>query len=177
MWSGDGVRLAAVLLVGLALAGCQFQPLYAERAAPDGTMRPGPSAQLAAIAVDPPEDRVDQVLRNKLIFLFTGGGDAPPPLYRLRFVTDQDSEALAVEREGNLPSTVLVTLRATFILEEIATGRTLLTGTAFQTASYTFSSQRFANVRGLQDAETRAAEAVAENIATRLAAFFDARAA
>lgn len=182
MWWGEarrgrppGLLHLAVLAIALAAAGCRFEPLYGARTDASGAVRPGVSTELAAIAIDPPENRVQQVLRNELVFLFTGGGEPAAERYRLRILTDQDQEALAVEQEGDTPANVVVTLRATFILSEIDGDRTLLSGTAFQTASYAFSTQRFANIRALRDAEDRAARGLARNISTRIAAYFDAR--
>ena len=170
------IGFAAVIAVALVVSGCQFRPLYGERTDASGAVRPGAATELAAISIDGADSRVEQVLRNELIFLFTGGGTPAPSRYRLRILTDQDQEALAVQREDEIPAAVTVTLRANFILEEIGSGRTLLTGTSFQTATYSFSTQRVANLRALRDAEDRAARAVAENITLRIAAYFDARA-
>ena len=171
-----GAVLAAVALAVL-LAGCRFEPLYGTRTDPAGTVRPGPSAELAAIAVDPPADRTQQLIRNELVFLFTGGGTPAQTRYGLRMLTDIEEDALAVEQDGDLPASVLVSLEATFILTEVSTGRTLLTGKSFRTANYALNNQRFASVRARREAIARAAEEVARDMATRIAAYFDARAA
>ena len=168
-WRSAIIALAAALVV----AGCQVRPLYLD-AASGGPRSPQP--ELMAIAVDPPRDRTEQVLTNELSFLFRGDGSSPvDPRYRLRFVVDVSDDNLAVELEQDLPAAILVTLNATFILSEIATERTLLTGASTTTASYDFSSQRFANVRAEKDARDRAARSMAENLATRIAAYFAAK--
>ncbi|UOM36438.1 LPS assembly lipoprotein LptE [Acuticoccus sp. I52.16.1] len=168
-WRSAIIALAAAL----AVAGCQVRPLYLD-AATGGPLSPTPD--LMAIAVDPPRDRTEQVLTNELKFLFRGdGSNVVDPRYRLRFVVDVSDDRLAVELEQDLPAAILVTLNATFILSEIATERTLLTGASTATASYDFSSQRFANVRAEKDARERAARSMAENIATRIAAYFAAK--
>ena len=164
---------SAILGLALLLAGCQVRPLYLD-AASGGPLSPTPD--LRAIVVDPPQDRVGQELRNELLFLFRGdGGPADQQLYRLRIIATATTDPLAVELEEDLPSAVLLTLDGTFILSEIGTERTLLTGSANATASYDFSSQRFTNVRSERDAGTRAAKSMAENIAARIAAYFAAR--
>lgn len=165
-------RSAAVALLALTLAGCQVRPLYLSDAA-GGAFSPVPD--LRAIAIDPPRDRTEQVLRNELIFLFRGeGGEAQDPRYGLRTILAASTDPVAVELEEDLPTAVLVTLDGTFILTDLATDETLLTGSAIATASYDFSSQRFANVRAEKDALERAARQMAENIATRIAAYFAA---
>lgn len=178
MWWRSG---ALALALSLVLAGCQVRPLYQD-AASGGPLSPTPD--LKAIVIDPVANRpaefeenyVAQTMRNELLFLFRGNGGPPDDqLYRLRIISSVSTDQLAVELEEDLPSAVLLTLQATFILSEIATERTLLTGTSSTTASYDFSSQRFANVRAERDAGARAARTVAENIGTRIASYFAAR--
>lgn len=166
-------RSAAAALLALALAGCQVRPLYLD-AAPGGSF--SPVEDLRSIVIDPPSDRLEQVLRNELIFLFRGdGGAAESPQYGLRTIVSASTDPVAVELEEDLPTAVLVTLNGTFILTELATDDTLLTGSSIATASYDFSSQRFANVRAEKDAMERAAREMAENIASRIAAYFAAK--
>ncbi|MEM8550883.1 MAG: LPS assembly lipoprotein LptE [Pseudomonadota bacterium] len=164
---------SAVILVALAIAGCQVRPLYLD-AAQGGPL--APNADLRAIDVDPPTTRVGQVLRNEMLFLFRGDGSrGDEPRYRLRIIADTSTDSLAIAVRDELPAAVLVTLNGTFILSEIGTEKTLLTGSSTTTASYDFSSQRFANERAERDAETRAAKSMAENISARIAAYFVAR--
>lgn len=165
----------AVLTGGLAigaigLAGCTVQPLY-------GTV-PGSSgattmSEFKAIKVDEQSSRVQQVLRNALIYDFTGGGDADDhPRYRLRFILSESTASVAIQSMSQVPTQILLTINVSFYLIDIATNRTLLTGTSFANASYTFSSQRFANTRAQMDAENRAAQSVADDIRIRLATYF-----
>lgn len=168
--------MPVVVTVAVALAGCQVRPLYADNPGPDGTIATGPRAELAAISVEPPDTRVEQAFRNELVFRLTGGGGAEAASrYSLDYILSESSNPLAIEREEDLPGAVLVTLNATFVLTDTASGRAILTGSTFASSSYDFSSQRFANVRALRDAQDRAAVTVAENINARLAAFFAAR--
>lgn len=164
---------SAALALALVAAACQVRPLYS-----GGTSGPlSPNPELRRIAIDDPRTRTEQVLRNELIFLFRGeGSDTTDPAYRLRIILSEADDPLAVELEEDLPSAVLVTLDGTFILSEAVTEKTLLTGQLETSASYDFSSQRFANVRAEKDAAERAARSMAEIIAARIAAYFAARA-
>ncbi|MCF3933994.1 hypothetical protein L1787_11250 [Acuticoccus sp. M5D2P5] len=165
--------LLAATLLGLVVAGCQVRPLYLD-AASGGPLSPVPD--LRAIVVDPPRDYTEQVLRNELLFLFRGdGGPADEERFRLRIIANNATDPLAVQLEEDLPAAVLFTLDTTFILSEIATEKTLLTGSSTVTASYDFSSQRFANVRAERDASARAAKTAAEQISARIAAYFAAK--
>jgi LPS-assembly lipoprotein len=59
-------------------------------------------------------------------------------------------------------------------LSEIATGKTVVTGSTFARVSYDIpgQTQRFARIRGLRDAETRAAKVISDQIRTRLGSYF-----
>lgn len=160
--------LAPLLVVSLALGGCVVRPLYAD--AP-GSGTPV-AAELSKIAIQPARNRVEQVLRNELIFAFTGGEEAPDPQYSLRIFLTRTEAAVAVERLSEVPASYIVSLSASFVLSDSTTGRTLLTGNSAADASYDFSSQRFANVRALEDAEARAAKTIAADLRVRLAAYF-----
>lgn len=166
-------RSAAIVAAALAIAGCQVRPLYLDQATGG---RLSPVADLRSIVIDPPRNRTEQVLRNELLFLFRGdGGEADTPAYGLRTLVAANTDPVAVEREEDLPAAILVTLNSTFILTDLRSDETLLTGSSIATASYDFSSQRFANVRAEQEALDRAARQMAENIASRIAAYFAAK--
>ncbi|MDU6238123.1 MAG: hypothetical protein E6614_03955, partial [Bradyrhizobium sp.] len=75
-----------------------------------------------------------------------------------------------------LPTTENVGIDAQYNLVELATNKSVMTGTTFARTSYDIpgSYQRFSRQRAFRDAEDRAAEQIAENIKTRLAAYFTA---
>ncbi|WP_417770187.1 LPS assembly lipoprotein LptE [Stappia sp.] len=172
-------RALLILALGAALVAgaCQVRPLYGTVGGAAGT--PAVAEELAAIDIDTVEgtsdedlERVGQVLRNELIFGFRRGREAATPRYRLKIIIDRPLNEVGVERLADVPSAYSVTVNASYVLSEIGTGRTVMTGRAFGSASFDFSSQRFANLRAERDAEDRAAKVVAGNIQTRLAGFF-----
>lgn len=158
---------ATLLAAGLSLTACQVQPLY-------GTLSSGGTAQdeTRAIDIEPAKSRVEQVLRNELIFGFRGGGYAAEPRYRLRLVLSEQDSAVGVQKLSDVPAAYFILLRASFVLTRVSDGETILSGSSFANASYDFSTQRFANVRALRDAENRAAKVIAVDIRTRIAAHF-----
>jgi len=162
-----GLGLGLAVAASLAVAGCQVTPLY-------GTLSSGGTArdETRAIRIEPATDRVEQVLRNELIYFFTGGGNAAEPRYHMSIVLSQQESAVGVERLSDVPAAYFLQLRASFALTELATGQTILSGTSFANASYDFSSQRFANVRAKRDAEDRAAKVIAQDLRMRIAAHF-----
>lgn len=161
--------LAALLGASALLAGCDsVRPLYGTLPGGTGTTRD----KLAAVKVTEVSNRVDQVLRNELVFAMTGGGEAAKPLYELRVTANQVNTPVGVEILADVPTAYILRINADFSLTEIDTGLVLTSGTSFASASYDFSTQRFANLRAKRDAEDRAAKSVAQDIRTRVAAYF-----
>ncbi len=169
-------RLMAVAAVAALTAGC-FQPMYAEHT--DGT----PDLREKLLGVDVPpvdkpngsrEARIGVEIRNALAFKLYGTATGLPPTHRLvlRFTTTKSS--LMVDPNTALPTSEDFGIDAQYNLIEIATNKSVLTGSTFARVSYDMpgSYQRFARSRAFRDAEDRAAQVIAENIQTRLASFF-----
>jgi len=174
------VRIAARLLAVAALAaltaGC-FQPMYAEHS--DGT--PALREKLMGIELPPIEKpnasrdaRLGVEIRNALAFKLYGNATGMPPTHRLviRFTTTRSS--LMVDPATALPSSENYGIDAQYNLIELASNKSVMTGTTFSRVSYDIPGQlqRFARSRAFRDAEDRAAQEIAENIQTRLASFF-----
>jgi LPS-assembly lipoprotein len=176
------IRIAARLLAVAALAaltaGC-FQPMYAEHA--DGT--PGLREKLMGVEVPPVdknnasrEARIQVEIRNALAFKLYGTATGMPPTHRLvlRFTTTRSS--LMIDQTTALPTSENYGIDAQYNLVEIASNKSVMTGSTFSRVSYDIPGQlqRFARARAFRDAEDRAAQEIAENIQTRLASFFTA---
>ena len=169
-------RLLAVATLAALTAGC-FQPMYAEHS--DGS--PGLREKLQGVElppVDKPnasrEARIGVAIRNALAFKLYGEATGMPPTHRLVLKFSTNRSSLLVSQTTGLPTTEDVGVDAQFNLIEIATNKSVMTGTTFARTSYDMpgSYQRFARERAFRDAEDRAAEQIAENIQTRLASFF-----
>ena len=171
-------RLLAVAALAALTAGC-FQPMYAERN--DGT--PGLREKLMGVDLPPinkanasREARVGVEVRNALAFKLYGTATGMPPTHRLdiRFSTSKSS--LIVDPNTGLPNSENYGIDCQYNLIEVVSGKSVMTGTTFSRVSYDMpgSYQRFARNRAVRDAEDRAANEIAENITTRLAAFFTA---
>ena len=173
------LRLLPVFALAAFLGGC-FQPMYGSVSPTGG---PPVSAALSGVRVthiEAPkgttEERLAVELRNELLFGFTGGAGAGAGatthdlIVRLntqtaKVVVDPLTARTEVENFG---------LDATYRLVEVATGKTVVTGTTFARVSYDVPGQvqRFAKLRGQRDAESRAAKTIAEHIRNRLASYF-----
>jgi LPS-assembly lipoprotein len=170
------VRFLAVAALAALTAGC-FQPMYAEHS--DGT--PGLRDKLMTVEVPPidkpnasQEARLGVEIRNALAFKLYGAATGAPPLYRLiiRFTSSRSS--LIVDVNTGLPSTENYGIDAQYNLVEIASNKSVMTGSTFSHVSYDIpgSYQRFARARAIRDAEDRASQEIAANIQTRLASYF-----
>jgi LPS-assembly lipoprotein len=169
-------RLMAVVAMAALTAGC-FQPMYAEHT--DGT--PDLRDKLLGVEVPPVdkpngsrEARIGVEIRNALAFKLYGNATGMPPTHRLvlRFTTSKSS--LIIDQNTGLPTSENYGIDAQYNLIEIATNKSVMTGSTFARVSYDMpgSYQRFARSRAFRDAEDRAAQVIAENIQTRLASFF-----
>jgi LPS-assembly lipoprotein len=169
-------RLLAVSALAALTAGC-FQPMYAEHA--DGT--PGLHDKLMGVELPPvdkpnasPEARIGVEIRNALAFKLYGNATGTAPTHRLvlRFSTSKSS--LLVDPNTGLPTSENLGIDAQYNLIEVASNKSVMTGTTFSRVTYDIpgSYQRFARTRAIRDAEDRAAQEIAENIQTRLASYF-----
>ena len=174
---GIVVRLIAVAALAALTAGC-FQPMYAEHT--DGT--PGLREKLMGVEIPPIADkanasreaRIGVEIRNALAFKLYGNATGMPPTHKLvlRFGTSRSS--LMLDPATALPSSENYGIDAQYNLIDLATNKSVMTGTTFSRVSYDIPGQlqRFARARAFRDAEDRAANEIAENIQTRLASFF-----
>jgi len=170
------LRLLAVAALAALTAGC-FQPMYAERS--DGT--PGLREKLMGVEVPPVDKpnasrdaRIQVEVRNALAFKLYGNATGMPPTHRLVLRFSSSRSSLMIDVNTGLPTSENVGIDAQYNLIEIASNKSVMTGTTFSRVSYDMpgSYQRFARTRAFRDAEDRAAQEIAENIQTRLASFF-----
>src|SRR6202011_4040528 len=171
-------RLLAVAALAALTAGC-FQPMYAEHT--DGT--PGLREKLLGVEIPPVDKpnasrdvRIVVEIRNALAVKLYVSVAVMLPSHRLvlRFTTTRSS--LMIDPTTALPTSENVGIDAQYNLIEIASNKSVMTGTTFSRVSYDMpgSYQRFARSRAFRDAEDRASQEIADNIQTRLAAFFTA---
>ena len=172
------VRLIAVAALAALTAGC-FQPMYAERN--DG--KPGLREKLMGVEIPPVdkpnasrEARIQVEIRNALAFKLYGAATGMPPTHRLVLRFGSSRSSLIVDPNTGLPTSENYGIDVQYNLVEIATNKSVMNGSTFSRVSYDMpgSYQRFARSRAFRDAEDRAAHEVADNIQTRLAAFFTA---
>jgi len=170
-------RHVPIVLLSAALLGGCFQPLYS---ASTETGRPAVRDALSAIdiqqidaAANTSEAPLAVQIRNDLLFNFTGGGYSAPPTHKLKVQINGNRAVVVIDRATALPNVETYTLKTSYSLTEIATGKVVVTGNASTAVSYdTMGQQRFARLSGMHDAERRAAKVLSDNITARLASYF-----
>lgn len=169
--TGRNSRAAAivsVMLVALLASGCGgsgFQPMYA--ALPDGS---GLGQRLAHVEITTIPGRTGQLIRNELLFQTHGADKPPPPKHRLNIAIRENVLSTLVSITGDSLSQVY-TVDATFQLVDLKTNAVVYQGVSSSRAAFDRYSSIYANVRGQQDAQRRAAMTVAQDLKSRLAAY------
>ncbi|WP_298258335.1 LPS assembly lipoprotein LptE [Bradyrhizobium sp.] len=169
-------RLLAVAALAALTAGC-FQPMYAEHS--DGT--PALREKLMGVELPPlnypnssREARLGVEIRNALAFKLYGNATGTSPTHRLVIRIQTTDYTLMTDVNTGLPTSENYGINAQFNLVDIATNKSVMTGTTASRVSFDIpgSYQRFARARAFHDAEDRASQEIAERIQTRLASFF-----
>lgn len=169
-WLRHGMRTLIAVGLVLSVAACGWQPLLA----PAGSGGANVNVALSQIDIPPTKSRLGQLLRNNMISnLGTAGGSAVP-LYRLIMVPTITKNDVLVQKNTDVRR-IQYQLGVTYKLIDIATRQPINEGHSFSIVAYTRLQSEFANIRAEKDAKEKTAYAVAEDIKTRLAAFFSAR--
>lgn len=171
-WRERATRRQALkgLALGLslpALSACGFKPLYGERAV-------GQSAQAAleTVRIVPIAERTGQLLYNRLRDRVNPRGKPAEPLYYLevRLTERLDQVLLATDETA---TRVNLTVSANYDLKQASDAAVIFTGQSRSIVSYDIISSQFATFAAERDARERAAGDLSEQIATRLAVYFD----
>ncbi|MGD9668701.1 MAG: LPS assembly lipoprotein LptE [Hyphomicrobiaceae bacterium] len=158
------VAIAASLAAGCADSG--FRPLYGTASIGGAQV----SEKLAQVEIAPIPGRVGQQIRNEVIFQTTGGGSASPPAYRLEIVIRESITSTLVKISGDASGSVY-NLDADFRLVRMSDKQVVMQGKSAGRAAFERFTSVFANVRARRDAENRAANTIAQDLKTRVAAY------
>ncbi|MGB3877416.1 MAG: LPS assembly lipoprotein LptE [Shinella zoogloeoides] len=158
---GTGLSRLAKVLAGVALAGvlagCQVRPLYSTAAGTEG--------KLASVSISEATSRVEQQVRNDLVFFFGGGaGEAQNAVYHLEMDVNVRTVGVLNDAARDTARAGRVTVSADYNLTKADTGETLASGKRSAVAMVDFPTQEFAKLRAIRDAENRSARELAELI-------------
>ncbi len=152
---------AAIGLSAVSLSGCGFAPLYAQT---------GLTTNLSQVAIDVPQTRtgyfLEQDLRNGL-----GGDDASPKAYKLTIKMKENHYSVGY-RVDDTSTRSEITSGVSYILEDSATGKTLLANNFSETVTYDTSKSPFTGVISQQNAQQRIATAISQQVQRDLALYF-----
>ena len=160
------MRRAMGLIIGLAvtapaLGGCGFTPLYAEHGVTPG---------MAAIEVITPEGRIGHLLSEDLRDDLATDR-SKPPLYRLALAIDEKRYARGLTFE-QVATWYELSLRVSYSLIDISSGKTLTTGIMPISVSYNAANDPYAGIVAQQNGQQRAAADAAQRIRLELASYF-----
>src|SRR5262245_53509996 len=126
--SSEGRRRALRAAAGLALAaltgGC-FQPLYVEQSLTGGPLLRDQLSAVDVLQIQAPkgsdEERLAVMVRDALLYEFTGGGVSASPTHRLKISIYSTRATIIVDVNTSRPDIENYGLNATYTLTEIAT--------------------------------------------------------
>jgi LPS-assembly lipoprotein len=161
-------RMAVALFLGAGLlSGCAgYRPLYG-----GGTDQQAVASELSGIAVREQKTRAGQLVRNELLSVMRGEGDA-------QFVLDllpEETSRKVSQPVGQKLERFRYSLKTSYVLRSASGGAALSEGHAFSAVSYDTVEQPVADLQAAENARLRASKEVAEEIRLRLAAFLAAR--
>lgn len=160
-------RVVLASLVGLPLAAC-MRPMYGPASGTNGST----AEQLAAIDIVPIPERFGHYLSEDLRFALHGGNAATNPRYRLEVTVIRSVVTPIIDTQTGRADVATTRGEAYFKLTKYEGGPILVDGRATGSASYDRLTQRYAGLRAGIDSEKRIAEELADQIRTRLAAYF-----
>lgn len=171
-----GRRTVLPIIAAPLLAGCGFHPVYG----PGASGGDGAAAQgLAEISVGLIPERPGQLLRLALQERFERAGIAAAHRYDLNVTFGISSDQIAILPDITQATWVRLTGTAKFTLVSQDPNRpTLTSGVVREVDGYNlFNQQYFAADLENEQVQRRIAQAIADQIALRLASFFAKRAA
>lgn len=150
------------------LAGCQVRPLYSEAS--------GTGERLASVGFEQPHSRIDQVVRNHLVFLTSGGaGESSHPAYDVKLTAKSTASSIIDDEDDDnvsptgIPLPGRVQVEGTYTITRIKDGQILKSAKREVVSLIDVPGQGFAKLRAVRDAENRAARELAEFIRAEIA--------
>lgn len=169
-----GLLRGAAGLVALGAGGCGFRPLYGGNGAPGASADPAVAGELAATRVPVIPERFGQLLRRGLQQrLGTGVAGAEAVRWELRVSPVIQAEGIGIQRDGAATRQRYIATANWQLLRAAATQDIVANG--FERAQDAFNipaNQFFASDVSRDAAERRLAEALAEEVVTRVAIRF-----
>lgn len=156
---------AIVVLLALATTGCGFQPIH-------GASRQGQARHiLANVEIAPVDERVGQILYNRLLDRLNPNGPPIDPLFQLVTTLEENIEQVGFQK-NEFATRANLRLRARYSLRSLETGEALVNNRGSVVASYNFLRSDFATLASENEARRRGARELADDIVNRLNIYF-----
>jgi LPS-assembly lipoprotein len=151
--------LAAAPLVGCA----SYRPLYGSSGATEGV-----AVELSGITVAEQKNRAGQLVRNELMLVMRGSGG--PNDYVLELLPEETTRKIS-EPAGQKLDRYRYTLKMKYALHRSGNNTVISEGSIFSNVSYDTVEQPVSDLQAAENAKSRAAKEVSEDIRLRLAAY------
>jgi len=168
------------VLWGILLAGCGFEPLYVQKTSTkdkwyfDGKFDNYVTDQMAQIKIIAQGERFGQLIRNDLLDLLTPQGIPEKPKYYLYVIPVQASEYDQALRRDITATRKRIDYRTEYYMTE--NSEKIMEGDTVSYVSYDVLDNPYSTVMARKKVEKDAAQMMADDIALRLGAFFNAKA-
>jgi len=156
------IRVAAIALLCVALAGCGFHPLYG-----DSHLSP----RMATIYVEPVAEATGYELRNSLIDLLGSNGVTAGKAYRLTLTVANSSQGVALQKDATI-TRYNNTLTVSYVLADNK-GKELTHGSLTGLSSYNVATAPYATQSARRDADMRALQDIAQRLSLDLAVYLN----
>jgi LPS-assembly lipoprotein len=160
--------ILGALTLPAALAGCGWEPLYADRET--GLA----DEELRAIRVRPIAERIGQRLETALRSSLNPSGQPVPARYALNVTLSVSKGSLGVQSQG-LGTRGDVNVTANYVLTDLKTGTQLQTASVHTAESFDIQANGYSTVVAQDDAFTRTVEEMRREIIARLTLFMQRR--
>jgi len=155
--------IAIIIASAAFLSACQVRPLYSENS--------GVVEKLSSVGFSEATTRVEQQVRNRLIFLASrGAGEAVNPQYQVEMRATSGVANTLLQESSDTSRAGRVTVNVNYTLRATSDNHVIKAGSRTATALVDFSTQEFAKQRAIRDAENRAADQAAEFVGADIAA-------
>jgi len=158
--AGSATRRSLLAAGLVALGGCGFRPLYAERGGES-------DARLAAVDVPPIPDRIGQLLALNLRDGFNPTSAAVPKLYTLTVQLTTTRRDIGIRTDATATRTQFDVL-AVFVLRRNRDSKVLLAATASTTNGFDIIDNNYATVVAERSSQDTAVRQLGAEIQTRV---------
>ncbi|VAV89469.1 hypothetical protein MNBD_ALPHA02-484 [hydrothermal vent metagenome] len=167
------MKLILVLITTVMLASCGFKPMYGQFSDGKGDLRDVmANIRVSDITEQGRPSRVGQVIRNSLLDQLTPFGETKQAEYILKvtFLIEEHGYGISQSDSVTLQNLKLV---ASFQLEDVNSAKVILDSAARALVTYDLAQSDYSNMIARNAALKRLSQDVANQMATRIGAYFN----